>query len=301
MALEGKRNVVCTIDTDSNFININGLARDAFKLIGWENPTQVQNMTIVNTFIYITTEALAKTFWLLTGNFGIPEEVRPKINMKNEFVYSRLLLTRNKKSYGGIILSELGRILKNPVTDIKGLSIRKTTLCRKLRNQLTNLLTDDILKPERINLRNILNKFNDIENEIESSIKSGSMEYSLPKNIELISTYANPASLEPVRGAIIWNALNPSNQIVPPEKVNLIKLITTTPDHPALLKLKETEPEKYEIIMKVCFNPDAELDISHFGFSAIAIPKSVERIPEYLMPLIDYDTMVRDLFSRINI
>ena len=77
-------------------------------------------MTIVNTFVYIVTEALAKTFWLLTGNFGIHEEIRPKINMKNEFLYSRLLLTRNKKSYGGIILSELGRILKKPVTDIKG-------------------------------------------------------------------------------------------------------------------------------------------------------------------------------------
>ena len=107
--------------------------------------------------------------------------------------------------------------------------------------------------------------------------------------------YKDPSSLEQVRGAIIWNALEPDNQIVPPEKINLLKLKTVEKDHPELLKLRETYPKKYATIMKVVYNVDNEdqdVDISRFGMSVIAIPKGVERIPEYLRPLIDYRTMV---------
>ena len=39
----------------------------------------------------------------------------------NIFVlYKRILLTRNKKNYAGLITGELGRLLDRPVLDIKG-------------------------------------------------------------------------------------------------------------------------------------------------------------------------------------
>ena len=44
-----------------------------------------------------------------------------------------------------MIESELGRLLKRPVLDMKGLSIRKSNVAKKLRTQFTEILKEEIL------------------------------------------------------------------------------------------------------------------------------------------------------------
>jgi type I restriction enzyme R subunit len=47
--------------------------------------------------------------------------------------------------------------------------------------------------------------------------------------------------------------------------------------------------------MKTVFNHNTtnpKIDISRFGFTCIALPKSLEKIPEYLLPFLDVNTMV---------
>ena len=53
---------------------------------------------IVNIIIKITTGALGRIFWTLTTNMGVIEKAKPIINMKQEFLYKRIMLTNNKKS-----------------------------------------------------------------------------------------------------------------------------------------------------------------------------------------------------------
>jgi len=222
---------------------------------------------------------------------------KPIINMKNEFVYKRIMLTRNKKSYGGMIESELGKMLKNPVSDIKGLSIKKSSVSKVLREKFTEILEEDVLKSESVNLSEIIKKFDKLGLEIELSLKKGETAFLLPKNIETIDGYKDPSMQEPVRGVLIWNALEPENQIVPPEKINIVKLKNFEKDSPELLKLKESYPEKYNSIMRVVFNEGVSkpnIDISRFGLSVIAIPKSAEKIPNYILPFIDYQSMVNN-------
>ena len=91
-----------------------------------------------------------------------------------------------------------------------------------------------------------------------------------------------------------------------PQGVNLFKLKTAKKDSPELLELKKKSPEKFAIIMDRAFNegPNANknrIDISKYGFDVIAIPKSAERIPDYIIPLIDFDTMVDNNASSMNI
>lgn len=207
------------------------------------------------------------------------------------------MLTRNKKSYAGIITAELGHQLPKPVLDMKGLSIKKSSVPKPLRKAFTKILDEDVLKAEKINLKNIMIKYDDLEESIENSLKQGLTEYLLPKNLELISSYKAPDNIDAVRGTIIWNDLEPDNQIVPPEKIDLLKLNCTGEDDPRLLALKQTHPDKYNTIMKTVFNhgaTTAKLDISRFGFSCIAIPKGTDRVPDYLLPFIDTKTMVSD-------
>lgn len=192
--------------------------------LGYSLDDQEKDTTIMNIFVNVVTEILGKMFWTMTTNLGIPDTHKEIINMKSEFVYKRILLTSNKKNYAGIITSELGKPLTKPSLDIKGLSIKKTTVPKKLRTAFTKVLKEDILAPKQIDLKNIINKYDHLGFNIESSLQDGAVEYLLPKNVELTSSYKTPDEIEPVRATIIWNALEPENTIVPPEKINLLKL-----------------------------------------------------------------------------
>lgn len=211
------------------------------------------------------------------------------------------MLTKNKKSYAGLISGELGKLLPEPSLDIKGLSIKKSSIPKILRKKFTKILEDDILKPEKIDLRHIINQYDQLEIDIENSLKEGNPEYLLPKNLEIIESYKAPDTIEAVRGVLIWNALEKDSQIVPPEKIDLLKLNCTNENDPRLLALKETKPEKYKTIMEVVFNhgiSNIKIDISRFGFSCIAIPKGTDKIPDYLIPFIDFKSMVNNNLSN---
>jgi len=283
-------------DTDSVFINLNNYIQDTTAKLNLDKENKVQQMTVMNVYVDVITQVLKKIFWKLTGNMGLLDEFKPLINMKSEYLYKRIMCTRNKKNYSGIITGELGKLLNHPVLDVKGLAIKKTTVPKRLRVKFTEILTEDILDAEHINIREILGKFDALGLEVERSLKAGELGYSLPKSIEQLDSYKNPSTLEQVRGALVWNALERDNQIMPPEKVNLLKLKTADKNHPALIELSIKYPKKYAVIMKTVFNEgldkDPEIDISRFGMSVIAVPKGVEQIPEYLRPLIDYRTMV---------
>lgn len=296
-AVKDFRKSIITIDTDSNFINLNPYIQQTTALLGLDKTNSAQQMTVMNIYVNIVTEALRRTFWTLTENMNLLDKAKPLINMKSEFTYKRILLTRNKKSYAGIITAELGKLLSRPVLDMKGLSIRKTNVPKTLRKQFTKILKEDILEAPKINLKSIIDKYDDLGEQIETSLKNSSTEYLLPKNLELIESYKTPDTIEAVRAALIWNALEPENQIIPPEKINLVKLNCTNENDPRLLALQQTHPDKYKAIMERVFNHNTssnKIDISRFGLSCIAIPKSVEKIPEYLLPFIDYQTMVNN-------
>lgn len=201
----------------------------------------------------------------------------------------------------GIITAELGHQLSKPVLDIKGLPIlKKTSVPKTLRKQFTKLVEEDILKTNKINLKQIIDKYDNIEIMIEESLRNGNVEYLLPKNLEVIESYKTPDTIESVRAVLVWNACEPENQIIPPEKINLIKLDGLDENDPRFLDLKKNYPDKYDAIMKTVFNHNVsnpKIDISRFGLSCIAIPKSEEKIPEYIRPFIDYKNMVNTNMS----
>jgi DNA polymerase elongation subunit (family B) len=92
-----RKNVVVT-DTDSAFVNVSNYLSHNTKLLNLDSNNKEQQNTILNIYIDIVTKALDKTFWKMTGNMGIPDKYKPIISMKQEFLYKRLMLTRNKKS-----------------------------------------------------------------------------------------------------------------------------------------------------------------------------------------------------------
>ena len=147
-------------------------------------------------------------------------------------------------------------------------------------------------------------------------MRNGSTEYAIPGNCEIFENYSNPEQMRAVRGITVWNALEMENQIIPPDKVNILDLneklfepfrkldhlenmsmLLNDPDVSQELKdLIIKYPEKAKIIAKVAYNVDNSdanaLDISKFGMGCLAIPKGDEKSPEYILPFIDYTGMV---------
>lgn len=292
------RKTVIVVDTDSIFTNMKAYVDNFTSYLDGRTVNEVKKISVMNIIINIFTDVLKKTFWLFTTNMGITDESKPIINMKNEFILKKILTTRNKKNYASLVMAELGKILPRPVLDIKGLSIRKSNVPKQLRREFTDILSNDILKANTIDLQSIIKKYDDLGENIKESLKAGETLYALPKNVELVSGYVAPDTIEQVRATIIWNALEPEHEIVPPEKINMLKLNALTPDSPELLKLAETHPEKYKAIMDTVFNESNKLNISRFGLSCIAIPKSIEKIPNYIIPFIDFETMVNNNMSN---
>jgi hypothetical protein len=293
--LKMDRKAVVVSDTDSTFVNIHPYMVSATKSLGLDRSNKEQQTTLMNILISMTTKMLESTFDRVTENMGLIGQFKGMISMKNEFVFSRVMLTRNKKSYAGTIRSELGKLLPKPVFDMKGLSIRKSSVAKKLRKQFTEILRDDVLNAEVVNVSKIIKKFDELGIQIEDSLKSGELFYSLPKNMEALDSYKDPSMQEPVRGAIVWNAIETEDQVVPPEKVNMIKMRAFDLNDPKLQALKLSHPNKYSAIAKTVFNDGVAsptIDISRFGLSVISVPKSVDKIPDYLLPMIDLQTMV---------
>jgi hypothetical protein len=289
-----RKNVVVS-DTDSAFINLSNYIGHTTKMFNLEKSNADEQISVMNVFIAIVTSILEKSFLKLTGNMGLIEEFKPVISMKNEFVYKRLMLTRNKKSYAGTIVSELGKLLTKPVLDMKGLSIRKSSVAKRLRKQFTDILRDDVLNAEKVNLSYIIKKFDELGLTVENSLRSGDMTYSLPRNIENIDGYKDPSMQEPVRGTLVWNSIEPESPITPPEKVNIIKLKAFDKSSPDLQALRLSNESKYNSIVKTVFNEGVDkpnIDISRFGLSVVSIPKSIDKIPNYLLQMIDYQSMV---------
>lgn len=311
------RNSVIVVDTDSNFLYFDNQIQEIINTLNLTRNADME-LSIMNMFINISTEVLKRIFWTFTSNCGIEDEYKGIIKMKNEFVYSKLLTTKNKKHYAGLLLAELGRAINKPAKDrldIKGLPIRKSSVPKTLRELFTEYLLNEILIPDKPNMVNAVKKYDNIVQSVKDSLTNGDSTYLIPAKLGVLTSYKFPERMQQVRGAILWNALEPEKTIVPPESVNLIKLKTKytlkqnknesledyharlfdyLDEQPEFKYLKEHYPDKYNIILKTVYNknnPNPSIDFSDKGAAIIAIPKD-ETIPDYIKPLISLDEMV---------
>jgi DNA polymerase family B len=285
---ERKRKTVLVVDTDSNFLMLDPF----YKYFRNKFPSKIgdsdaDKVSTVNVATFFLAKVIESAYWKLTTELNIPASKRQIINMKNEFFYKRLMTTRNKKSYAGILIMQEGHMFEKPKLDIKGLAIRKVSVNSNVREYFTEMLQEQILKSENISLGQVFGSFMKLQKDIEASLKNGEVTYTQPAKANELESYKNPYQIGPLRGAIIWNELFPEQEIVLPTKVNIIKLNISGLEDIA----NKIPMEQYEIIKRTIFDNE---NLAKYGFSILSMPKSAKKIPEWLIPFIDIDTMVND-------
>jgi len=108
---------IMTIDKWVKFIKYNIIDVND-KLIN-KDKTELKFISI-NLLAYIITNMVTNTLKKYTKDVNIPKRYRHKINMKNEFLFTRLILTQKKKRYISSVRLREGDEIYPEKVDIKG-------------------------------------------------------------------------------------------------------------------------------------------------------------------------------------
>ena len=121
-----KRKTVVVVDTDSNMLNLNPWMEFLYDNVISVNddivtrdPDTIRFIGI-NTMCYVLTNMITDVLKKYTKTSNIPKEFRPMINMKNEFLFTRLLLSDKKKRYVSSVRLREGKEIYPEKIDIKG-------------------------------------------------------------------------------------------------------------------------------------------------------------------------------------
>jgi len=290
-AFNMERETILVVDTDSNFLSLNPYIKWVEKSIQLPESDKLF-YSIPNSAILFLSKFIQKELNRLTENCNVSEVKQPIINMKSEFLYSRVMLSRNKKQYCGLLELQEGNIKRK--VDMKGMSIKKANVNNRTRQVFTNMIENKILKSDNINIAEILGIFKAFEDEIYNSLHNGEITFLTPGKCNELDAYKDPYKVASARGTMIWNLLNPDNTIQTPAKVNMLKLnINSIED---LEPIYETE--MFEKIQKLIFDDER---LAHYGMATISLPKSVNKIPDWLIPFINYDDIIDDNIRVGNI
>lgn len=295
------RKCVVTIDTDSNMLDFSELIRFTEDYVISIDPMlQVRDFNTnafiaVNTFCYFITEMITENLAKYCKDSNILDKFSPRINMKNEFLFSRMILTEKKKRYMSKVLLREGN--DDNKIDIKGLDFMKSNTNDTTKAYFKILAQKEILEAEDINIANVIRGTRDFQNIIEEDLKSGGKKFLTPISVKEIGAYAEPLRNQGIRGVIAWNVIYPDLEITLPEKLDIVKVKMEREDD--IEELETTHPDIYRNIIRGIFRNDNE-EIRKKGISIIAIPRNIDTLPEWLIPYIDYDSIINGNITKFH-
>lgn len=250
---------------------------------------------VVNTFCYFITQMITDHLAKYCKDSNILDRFSPRINMKNEFLFSRMILSDKKKRYMSKVLLREGH--DDNKIDIKGLDFMKSSTNDTTKQYFKTLAQKEVLEAEDINIANVIRGTHEFERIIEEDLRLGGKRFLTPISVKEIGAYAEPLRNQGIRGVIAWNVIYPDLEITLPEKLDILKVKMEREED--IEDLKDKEPDIYRNIMNGIFRSDNE-EIRKKGISIIAIPRNIDTIPEWIIPYIDFDAIVNGNITKFH-
>ena len=308
-----KRRTVTIIDTDSNILALDTWVNYTIDKVMKSTYGRDKNRNVfiaVNTLTYIITTVVKNVLLLYGKNSNVPEDYRPRLNMKNEFFFSKLVIGKTKKRYLSKVLLREGNLMLKPKTDIKGFDFVKATTSRESEEFYKKLIDKYIMSDNDIDVRGLMDELKQYANTIQASIQHGEVKYLPITSAKELSSYKDPGSEQSVRGVLAWNMIYPDNEIDVPSKPRLLKLNIFSLDDISDMQYKY--PREYEIIKNKIFDDrtgifvvtkkstnkkgDVKITRKERGLVVLCVPSNKE-IPEWCKPYIDYKTMIDNILA----
>jgi hypothetical protein len=297
-----KRKVVLTIDTDSNMINVNPWVEFIDKNIIDDTQRNENNegdlvFISVNIMAVMITRMVTKILNKYTKDANVPEDFRHYINMKNEFLFSFMLLADVKKRYITSVRLREGDEIYPEKMDIKGFDFVKSGTSEEVMEMYKSIIKKRLIGVEQISIKDIMNDLSIIEKDIKLSIKNGEKKYLTPSSINEFEAYVQEKlySNQGVLAVLAWNNLCPDKPIQLPAKVDIVKVKLNTDAN--IEKMKNINLDIYNNIQKNIVKNNIK-SIADKLVYVIAIPKNIEKIPDWIIPFIDIDSISNDILKK---
>ena len=268
-------------------------------------PQNNLRFSIINIIAYISGNLCNEYVELYTKhNHSWSPERKCLLYLKNEFLFSRALLTPNKKNYATNQELKEGVILEQDIKhslDIKGLPINKSTLNDSAKAALQKILYEDILVTDHIDPALIIEKIAILEKDIEESLRSGEKKYFKPLSIKAYSSYEDPMRIQGIKASLVWNKVrDPQLEAIDLDARNTIGVVKVQIDPSNIDRIRNKYPDVYDRFVELFmdqtfFKPDIGEDCSpkKKEITTLAIPIDVDT-PEWVSEFIDYKTIVND-------
>lgn len=297
------RDTVCTIDTDSNMLTLspwvdfmmNEIVKDDEKILSKGNKELVY--MFINIICFIATKLITVHLKKYAERSGILPEYQHFLNMKNEFLFFKMLLFDTKKRYMSKILLREGHVYEK--LDNKGVDHLKSTCNDFTREFITSLVAKEILEKETddVEISNIINSVDDLANKVRDSLKRGEKTFLSPMKVKQEGAYKKPFQEQSFRGAYAWNVIYPDQTIEFPDQIDVVLLNIPTLD--TIEDMKTKYPKEYKNIKEKIF--ESKLDeVKKKALMVLALPKKIQKIPDWCIPYIDYDSIVNANTSKMN-
>lgn len=289
---ECTRESVVLIDTDSNIVNIEPWI-DYLKETVWKQSNSSMDnenliFTSVNTIAFLVTQMIKNLLDNFTSRRNVLDRFKHRINMKNEFYFTRMVLAKVKKRYMSAIALKEGRLLSPKKIDIKGHDFKKAGVNQDIHDEIVYIAKNYILEPEEIDIGMVLRELDNLENDIRESLSRGERKYLLRQNCKVEKAYKNPMSQGAVKGPLLWNILYPNNEILIPDKLDM--LIIKIRSEQDLEVIRDKFPREYSILKNDVFHgPIKEF---HSDLTYLALPNNGDPVPEFIRPFIDIDKII---------
>lgn len=296
------REAVVGVDTDSNMIYIYPLVHLIKTRYVEGNPDlktlDEDNLIfiIVNMIAYMMTQMVTTLLFEHTKRSHVLEEFRHRINMKNEFLFWKMIFSNTKKRYITLVRLREGRE-QEPEMDVKGIDFMKSTTKEATKKAMIDITHDEIMMQDEISVPAVFSRLEELQSKIVENLASGAKDFLIPISVKEIEAYKEPFSNQGIKAIHIWNIAQPNETIELPAKVDMVKVNIKKPED--LLPVRDIDEDIYNRLVKGIFHGPIE-KIRENGTNVIAVPQNYESVPEWLSVITDYSTITNDNMSRFN-
>lgn len=242
-----------------------------------------ESYQIASLVIYWLHHAVRYALKRFSVAYGVTGDAVHVLSMKNEFLYPVMMIYNIKKTYVGIQKVKEGVILPKPKPDIKGQTLRGSSVCTDALNFSEHMMIKDILEPVmdgKISARELIKKVCDYEQHIYDSLMAGELTYLKITSLKTVDKYAKPEQTSVCVAHNFWQEVMSKKygDIHPPIKVTMFK--TEQPTTAYWDWLESTSPDIYKL-MRQYYSRMKSLP------NQLIINPGLERVPEELTRLIN--------------
>ena len=257
------------------------------KLIPQEN----LKYAIINIIAYVCSDLVVdylNEYSKLAGSYV--EGVKCRMVMKNEFYFTRALLTNNRRNYADLQLIQEGNIIpEGERMAIMGLPINKTTLSEDVKQKMQEILYEEILAADHIDQIRVIKKLAILEKQIYDSIMNKETKYYKPDNIAAINSYEAPLSVNGIVAAMVYNEMRNENMpAINLEERNKIIKIKLNLSKKNVDNIKDAYPEEHAKLVALLNHPTLGAKVN-----TLALPVDVP-VPDWVLAFVDTQAIISD-------